>query len=385
MPLLTVVFSSFLDSVWLPDPAAFFQLFQGIESTTDAATSKLFFGKAGKKKPQNALADAAFGLLQWAQHGESYDFAAPILVDDNSSSSSEEEEEEEEELLEDNVEHPTTEEEPHVPEWTARLETTTAQPTQYQEMDAPKEFKPQLRPYQKQALWWMTQRESQTELEEWSRHQLQLLQELATSSSSSSTSSSSSSSDVEILPPPQKVHCDCGPVYVDASAISAPAVTDNGTSPDLNHPLWERRYLASPDRDQALSFYVQPLFGMAVASPPPPPQPCRGGILADAMGLGKTVMLLALIQSTIKGGGSRRRTTTLIVSPLSLLAQWEEELVSKTNLSYRVHYGDNKKNSHDFDAVDVVLTTCKYIRIVDLPQESNPFIPESLTKPLCML
>jgi hypothetical protein len=49
------------------------------------------------------------------------------------------------------------------------------------------------------------------------------------------------------------------------------------------------------------------------------------------------------------------------VTPLSLLAQWEDEITSKTNLSHRVHYGDNKsKTTHvDFEAVDVVLTTCK--------------------------
>ena len=76
------------------------------------------------------------------------------------------------------------------------------------------------------------------------------------------------------------------------------------------------------------------------------------------MGLGKTVMLLALIQSsqTAKSG------TTLIVTPLSLLAQWEEELESKTKLLYRVHYGD-KKGLSDFGAVDVVLTTCKYFSL----------------------
>jgi SNF2 family DNA or RNA helicase len=64
-------------------------------------------------------------------------------------------------------------------------------------------------------------------------------------------------------------------------------------------------------------------------------------------------MLLALIQ--------QHPGTTLIVTPLSLLAQWEEELTSKTTMSYRVHYGDKKyKNTGgDFDAVNVVLTTCK--------------------------
>lgn len=63
-------------------------------------------------------------------------------------------------------------------------------------------------------------------------------------------------------------------------------------------------------------------------------------------------MLLALVQST-RGTG-----TTLIITPLSLLAQWEEELVTKTTLSYRVHYAD-RKYSEGFGNVDVVLTTCR--------------------------
>lgn len=47
--------------------------------------------------------------------------------------------------------------------------------------------------------------------------------------------------------------------------------------------------------------------------------------------------------------------TTLVVAPLSLLAQWEEELLTKTSLSYFVHYGDKKLD--DYSSVDVVVTT----------------------------
>jgi SNF2 family DNA or RNA helicase len=48
---------------------------------------------------------------------------------------------------------------------------------------------------------------------------------------------------------------------------------------------------------------------------------------------------------------------TLVVAPLSLLAQWEEEVETKTGLSFFLHYGDKKLE--DYSAVDVVLTTCK--------------------------
>lgn len=50
-------------------------------------------------------------------------------------------------------------------------------------------------------------------------------------------------------------------------------------------------------------------------------------------------------------------TATLVVAPLSLLAQWEAEVETKTGLSYFAHYGDKKLE--DYSAVDVVLTTCK--------------------------
>lgn len=65
-------------------------------------------------------------------------------------------------------------------------------------------------------------------------------------------------------------------------------------------------------------------------------------------------MLLALIQTSFKEDETSPGST-LIVSPLSLLLQWQEEIESKTVLSYRTYYGDNRQGD-DFNA-DVVLTT----------------------------
>jgi SNF2 family DNA or RNA helicase len=56
---------------------------------------------------------------------------------------------------------------------------------------------------------------------------------------------------------------------------------------------------------------------------------------------------------------SSHRETTLVVAPLSLISQWEEELATKTSLSHHVHYGDSSKTISNFQGIDVVVTTCK--------------------------
>lgn len=78
-------------------------------------------------------------------------------------------------------------------------------------------------------------------------------------------------------------------------------------------------------------------------------------------------MLLALIlksKNDEPGGLSSTGgyKTTLVVAPLSLIAQWEEELASKTTLKHKIFYGDSKfaVKGHSFDGVDVVVTTCTY-------------------------
>lgn len=52
----------------------------------------------------------------------------------------------------------------------------------------------------------------------------------------------------------------------------------------------------------------------------------KGGILADSMGLGKTVMTLALIVNSRKALVRKKPRATLIVVPPSLLTQWQDEI-----------------------------------------------------------
>lgn len=83
----------------------------------------------------------------------------------------------------------------------------------------------------------------------------------------------------------------------------------------------------------------------------------RGGILADDMGLGKTVQMMALIlkhKSTKKLHG-----TTLIVCPLPLISQWDQEFSTKT-LDVKVLQFHGSKRTTEPEVLflyDVVITS----------------------------
>ncbi|KAM0333498.1 hypothetical protein ACHAQA_002161 [Verticillium albo-atrum] len=107
------------------------------------------------------------------------------------------------------------------------------------------------------------------------------------------------------------------------------------------------RYPLYPHQKQALTWMKKQEAGRN-----------KGGILGDDMGLGKTISTLALM---IANPGRNACRTNLIVAPLSLIGQWEDEIKNKMlsgyQLSVCVFHDNNRPTAAEMMRFDVVLTT----------------------------
>jgi SNF2 family DNA or RNA helicase len=108
-----------------------------------------------------------------------------------------------------------------------------------------------------------------------------------------------------------------------------------------------------------------------------PPQ-VLGGILADMMGLGKTLSILSLVIATLEESKEWAKKnpplsedgetplkqnckTTLLVSPLSTISNWEEQItqhIQPGTLKYHIYHGANRiKDVSRLAQFDLVITT----------------------------
>ncbi|RHY63881.1 hypothetical protein DYB38_006401 [Aphanomyces astaci] len=145
------------------------------------------------------------------------------------------------------------------------------------------------------------------------------------------------------------------------------------------HPLWDKRECTRGHNQFPTPYYINTFERLVSLQIPPPPRPCLGGILADDMGMGKTIMILALVVARTSVYTADRRSLktkfhdddhtgktkpdsvqgkTLVVCPLSLLHQWKHEFETRApSLSVLVYYENKKLQSQDLCVCDVVLTT----------------------------
>jgi len=82
------------------------------------------------------------------------------------------------------------------------------------------------------------------------------------------------------------------------------------------------------------------------------PHQVRGGIVADEMGLGKTIMMIGLILANFQ-------KRTLVVLPVALVKQWEQQILKNTGHQALVFYGAEKKRitQQMLESAPVVITT----------------------------
>ncbi|CAO2814655.1 unnamed protein product [Amaranthus hypochondriacus] len=210
------------------------------------------------------------------------------------------------------------------------------------------------------------------------------------------------SSKLEEMAPPSTLLCELRPYQ--KQALHFMVHLERGQTTDeaatTLHPCWEAYQLADK-RDFIV--YLNAFSGEATTEFPSTLQMARGGILADAMGLGKTVMTISLILTNLERLGSpcsqlmnpssgenkdhnspleaspdppkklakldkllRQEISlanggNLIVCPMTLLSQWKAEIETHAqpgSLSVYVHYGpDRLKDAKLLAQNDVVLTT----------------------------
>ncbi|KAH7360363.1 SNF2 family N-terminal domain-containing protein [Rhexocercosporidium sp. MPI-PUGE-AT-0058] len=133
----------------------------------------------------------------------------------------------------------------------------------------------------------------------------------------------------------------------------------NGLTPDI----WEMRKFNQGYR------FVNKISGAYQTEEPPQ---FFGGIIADPMGLGKTLSMIALIATDLKGYHNENfgphsgidenlsNNTTLVIVPPPVLDSWEEQLsqhVVKSRMTWGRHHGKSRLNRTSIDSYNLVLTT----------------------------
>ncbi len=145
-----------------------------------------------------------------------------------------------------------------------------------------------------------------------------------------------------------------------------------GEDEAANSSLWRLRY-----RNNGQRSYYNVITGKEERAKP---AEVLGGILADMMGLGKTLSLLSLIVSTLDASEAwskkkppahtsndeslpllRNSKTTLLVSPLSTIANWEDQIkshIKPETLSYYIYHGANRcSDIAQLGTYNIVITT----------------------------
>jgi len=167
------------------------------------------------------------------------------------------------------------------------------------------------------------------------------------------------------------------------AVITTSSEQDSLVNANLNgrqlSPMWDEYDLpGGPDLVGSSLYFNSATGAVSLVFPEAGLSDCRGGILADDMGFGKTVMCLALLaldkapglpepqtaeMCSMDGAAHRRGAGgTLVVLPVSLLQQWVSEVnihfpASRKPSVYEYHGAGCKISAEHLRSFDIVFTT----------------------------
>ncbi|KAG2007765.1 hypothetical protein GB937_008264 [Aspergillus fischeri] len=165
-----------------------------------------------------------------------------------------------------------------------------------------------------------------------------------------------------------------------------------GPKEEDNNSLWRIEYRAN-----GVKRYREIISGIVLDEEPPQ---SLGGLLADMMGLGKTLSILSLVVSSLHQAhewatkipepdlvrslpGIRNCKTTLLVVPLSTVNNWVSQIkehLKENAISYYVFHGSSRTNDVDkLSSYDVVITTYSIV-LSELSQRGSKRGVSPLTK-----
>lgn len=233
-------------------------------------------------------------------------------------------------------------------------------------LDPPSSFKSLLHPYQKQALAWMLKQEGVImNFDEKNKNN----QNFESQIQGNHEKLVKNLEDIEIKIEPTKNEIE---QLENKTEKNENKQYSNRTLRTL-HPLWEQYAFSD-----GTHCFFNPYSGQLSLEIPISNSGCKGGILADEMGLGKTVMMISLFH-TNSGKSNRQKeekaikfqknnillsnsiykyANTLIIVPLTLLSQWEEELKlhsAPDHFKICLYYADFRPI--DLYKYDIVITT----------------------------
>ncbi|WEW57280.1 DEAD-like helicase superfamily protein [Emydomyces testavorans] len=155
-----------------------------------------------------------------------------------------------------------------------------------------------------------------------------------------------------------------------------------GTKEEDNNSLWRVQY-----QPNGRKLYREIISGVTCTEEPPQ---VFGGLLADMMGLGKTLSILSLVcsslpqsvewskeqlqnKSLLNNAAIRNAKTTLLVSPLSAVGNWVNQIkehLQEGSISYYVFHGPSRtEDPTELAKYDLVITTYSTV-LSDLSRKS---------------